>query len=71
MVIVTNILIALVVGIIIAAIIIGSQVSKLKSVNERHEASDYVKQGSLQLSDKTDVFLYKKTERTERQQQSQ
>lgn len=68
---ISNILIAIVVGIIIAAIIIGMQVSALKSVSERHEASDYVKQGSLQLSDKTDVFLYKKTERTERQQSSQ
>lgn len=68
MVIVTNILIAIVVGIIIAAIIIGMQVSALKSVSERHEASDYVKQGSLQLSDKKDVFLYKKLEKTERQQ---
>ena len=68
---VTNILIAIVVGIIIAAIIIGIQVSALKSVNERHEASDYVKQGSLQLSQKTDVFLYKKLEKTEKQQPQQ
>ncbi|MBP0972309.1 MAG: hypothetical protein J5851_00215 [Oscillospiraceae bacterium] len=68
---VTNILIAIVVGIIIAAIIIGIQVSALKSVNERHEASDYVKQGSLQLSQKTDVFLYKKLEKTEKPQNNQ
>ena len=68
---VTNILIAIVVGIIIAAIIIGIQVSALKSVNERHEASDYVKQGSLQLSQKTDVFLYKKLEKAEKQQPQQ
>ena len=64
-----NILIAIVAGIIIAAIITGIQVSALKSVNERHEARDYIKQGSLQLSEKQDVFLYKKTERSERQQQ--
>ena len=68
---ISNILIAIVAGIIIAAIIIGMQVSALKSVSERHEASDYVKQGSLQLSQKQDVFLYKKLEKTEKQQPQQ
>ncbi|MCR4644751.1 MAG: hypothetical protein K5695_05000 [Oscillospiraceae bacterium] len=68
---VTNILIAIVVGIIIAAIIVGGQVSALKSVNERHEASDYVKQGSMQLSQKQDIFLYKKLEKTEKPQNNQ
>lgn len=65
---VMNILIALVVGIIIAAIVVGIEAGKLKSVAARHEASDYVKQGSLKLSVNKDVYLYKKTERTARQQ---
>lgn len=68
MVFVTNLLIAIVVGIIIAAIIIGIQVSKLKSVAPKYEASDYVKKDSLKLNVNKDVYLYKKTERTARQQ---
>jgi len=65
-----TLLISLVIGLIVAAIAVGSMASKLKSVAQRREANDYVTKGSLKMQVSRDNYLYKKTERRPRAQQS-
>ena len=65
-----TLLIALVIGLIVAAIAVGSMASKLKTVSQRREANDYVTKGSLKMQVSRDNFLYKKTERRPRAQQN-
>ena len=65
-----TLLIALVIGLIVAAIAVGSMASKLKTVSQRREANDYVTKGSLKMQVCRDNYLYKKTERRPRAQQN-
>lgn len=57
---------ALLVGFVIALIATGIMRSKLKSVYTQTEASGYVKKGSLDLTVKNDLFLYKTVDRREK-----
>lgn len=57
---------ALLVGFVIALIVTGIMRCKLKSVYTQTEASGYVKKGSLNLTVKNDLFLYKTVDRRER-----
>ena len=61
-------LISVIIGIIVGAIVRASLLSELKTVAQKREAADYVKQGSFQLSQHSDLFLYKKTDRQARPQ---
>ncbi len=58
-----NILIAVIVGLIVALIVTGILSAGLKSVGKQDTAVFYEKDGGLQLTRKNDIFLYKNTER--------
>lgn len=53
-----NILIALGIGIVVAVIVTMSMKKKLKTVAMKASASDYMKDGSLNITASNDVFLY-------------
>ncbi len=64
------ILIALVVGVIIAVIVIGVMINDLKSVRPNNRAADYQKEGSFVLNTQKDMFLYRTVSKTKIQKQS-
>lgn len=53
-----NILIALGVGIVLSLIIVLLMRSKMKTVRRQPAASDYMKQGSMDITKSRDLFLY-------------
>ena len=60
------ILVSIVAGILIAVLIVGIMRSKLKTVRFQAAASNYVKHGSMQITDRSDLFLYRTMSRTPR-----
>ena len=58
--------ISLVIGFIIALIAVGIMKSSLKTVRSQAAANSYVKDGSLNVTECRDVFLYCTVDRTER-----
>lgn len=58
--------ISLVIGLVIALIAVGCMRAKLKTVRYQAAASSYVKPGSMNISDSSDLFLYATLSRTER-----
>lgn len=54
-----NIAIGLLIGLVIAFVVVSVMKSKLKSVSLKGSASDYVKNGSLNLTESNDIFLYR------------
>ena len=58
-----SILIAIVVGLVVALIVTGVLRAGLKSVGKQDTAVFYEKDGGLQLTRKNDIFMYKNTER--------
>ena len=58
--------VALAIGFVIALIVTGIMRCKLKSVYSQTEAGSYVKKGSLKLTTKNDLYLYKDVKRRER-----
>ncbi|MBO4781745.1 MAG: hypothetical protein IK007_02960 [Lachnospiraceae bacterium] len=68
------ILIAVVVGLIIAFILTSGMRAELTSVRQATEANIYIKDGSFNLTNQQDLFICKKVEKTEKpkpQQQQQ
>lgn len=63
-----NLLIASVLGLVIALIVTGIWRGQLKSVRMQNEASVYVKPGSMQITQAGDFFMYRNVTRTARQQ---
>lgn len=63
-----NILIALVIGFIIALVIVLSMKGKLKSVRAKSSATDYVIPGSMNVTHSNEIFLYRHVTKTPRQQ---
>ncbi len=59
-------IISLIGGFVLGFIPVAGMKSRLKTVSEKHNAADYVKRGSLKISDRRDVFLYKHVDRTPR-----
>lgn len=57
---------ALVIGLVTALIVTGVMKSQLKSVAPQPDASSYVRQGSMRLTNQCDRFLYRDVHRTER-----
>ena len=57
---------ALVIGLVTALIVTGVMKSQLKSVAPQPDASTYVRQGSMRLTNQRDHFLYRDVHRTER-----
>lgn len=58
--------ISLGIGFIVAFIVTGSMKSKLKSVKFQSAAADYVKPGSLMITDSREMFLYNEVTYTEK-----
>ena len=58
-----NLLITFAVGLVAALIITGRMKNKLKSVHMQKEAKDYVKTGSMHITQSNDLFLYAHVDR--------
>ena len=54
------------VGMLIGLIAVGIMASMMKSVRSQNSASDYVRSGSMQLTNQRDIFLYSHVTRTPR-----
>jgi uncharacterized protein len=67
---VINIAICLIIGLIIALIVTGVMRSQLKSVRPQHTARDYVRSGSLQITEAWDLYLYSHVSRRAKPKQS-
>lgn len=57
------IVVAIGVGLVVALIVTGSMKSQLKNVRAKTEASDYVRKGSLNITNSRDLFLYRNVSR--------
>lgn len=62
--------VALVIGLITALIVTGVMKSRLKSVAPQRDATDYIRQGSMKLTNQRDLYLYREVHRTERPKES-
>ena len=60
------IVISLAIGFGVAKIIVGSMKSQLKTVRAQAAASSYVREGSMNVTESRDLFLYHKVDRTEK-----
>ncbi len=54
---------SLLLGLIIAAIVVGVMKGQLKTVREKNEAGDYMKRDSLKMVESKDTFLYREVEK--------
>ena len=63
---VKNLGICFVIGLVIALIVTGIMRGQLKSVRAQSGASDYVKPGSLNVTQRQDLFLYRQIRRIEK-----
>lgn len=61
-----TIITALGIGFIISLIVTGIMKGELKSVGRQIRANDYIKKGSMRLSENSDLFLYRHVERREK-----
>lgn len=61
---------ALVIGLVTALIVTGVMKSQLKSVAPQQDATSYVRQGSMKLTNQRDLYLYRDVHRTERPKES-
>lgn len=68
--IVFNLLIAVVIGFVIALIVTAIMKSGLKSVRYQAAASNYVKPGSMKVTQSKEIFLYRRVDRTKKPQQT-
>lgn len=58
-----SLLVSLGIGLVVALIIIGRMKGKLKTVRRQAEAAEYVKTGSMKVTQSRDLFLYKHIDR--------
>ncbi|MBO4928873.1 MAG: TPM domain-containing protein [Clostridia bacterium] len=61
---VLNLIVALVIGLVVALIATGIMRGKLKSVQAKHQAADYVRSGSMNVTQAREFFLYRNVTRT-------
>ena len=57
-------------ALITALIVTGVMKSRLKSVAPQRDATSYVRQGSMKLTNQRDLYLYREVHRTERPKES-
>lgn len=62
-----NLIIALVIGIVAGLIVAFVLKGQLKSVRKQNEANVYVKTGSMQITERSDMFLYRNVTRTKKE----
>lgn len=65
---VPHILIALAIGFLVAFIVTMVMKSKLKSVRANNAAANYTREGSFDLVESREIFLYKQTTQTRKPQ---
>jgi uncharacterized protein len=65
-----NLMIALMVGLVAGLITAKSLKGQLKTVRKQHRAQNYVKSGSMNLTEQNEIFLYKDVRRTEKNNDS-
>lgn len=65
-----SLLISLVVGIVVALVATGIMKGQLNNVHAKVAATDYVKPGSLHVTEARDLFLYRNVTRTEKPKES-
>ena len=65
-----SLLVSLGIGLVAALIITGKMKGKLKTVRQQAEAADYVKMGSMKVTQSRDLFLYKHIDRHAKPQES-
>ena len=63
---VMSFIIALVIGIVLALIVTGIMKGNLKSVRAQRAASNYVRQGSMNVTESYEMFLYRTVEKREK-----
>lgn len=61
---ITSVIVCLIIGLIVGAIGTSILRSALKSVDFKEEATSYRDLGNLNVTEKKDVFLYKKLDKT-------
>lgn len=61
---VLNLIVALVIGLVVALIATGIMRGKLKSVHSKAQAKDYVRPGSMKVTQSQEMFLYRNVVRT-------
>lgn len=61
---ITSIIVCLIIGLLVGVIGTGILRSSLKSVDFKQEATSYRNLGDLNVTEKKDVFLYKKLDKT-------
>ena len=66
---VRNLVVSLVIGLVVALIATGSMKGKLKTVHAQAAASQYVKPGSLDITESRELFLYRQLSRQKRAEQ--
>ena len=64
------ILISLGVGVVLSLIIVGRMKAQLKTVRFQAAAGSYVKDGSLDITESRDMFLYETTSKTAKEKKS-
>ena len=67
---VMNIIIALIIGFVVALIATGIMRGKLKSVRAKYEAADYVRSGSMKVTESRENYLYRHVSRIPRPKDS-
>ena len=63
---ITAIIICLLVGIVVAFIAVGAMKAQLKSVGSQSAAANYIRSGSMVITEQEDLFLYRNVSRTPR-----
>lgn len=61
---ITSVIVCLIIGLVVGVIGTGILRSSLKSVDFKQEATSYRDLGNLNVTEKKDVFLYKKLDKT-------
>ncbi len=62
----STLLFSMVVGIVAGLIVVAILAGQLKSVKKQNQARDYVKAGSMRLTERSDIFLYRNVSRVKR-----
>ena len=62
----STLLFSMVVGIVAGLIVVAILAGQLKSVKKQNQARDYVKAGSMHLTERSDIFLYRNVSRVKR-----
>ena len=62
----TSLIVSVAIGFVISFIVVSSMKSKLKSVQRKAAANDYLKQGSLMVYNQRDYFLYRTVNRVKK-----